>query len=43
MEKILDDGLYPMSVMLQMLGYPAYELEGYRQHIANIDSLVDKL
>lgn len=43
MEKILDDGLYPMSVMLQMLGYPAYDLEGYRQHIANIDSLVDKL
>ena len=43
MEKILDDGLYPMSVMLQMLGYPAYDLERYRQHIANIDSLVDKL
>ena len=43
MEKILDDGLYPVPVMLQILGYSAYDLAGYRQRIESIDNLVDKL
>ena len=29
--------------MLQILGYPDYDLEEYRLHVAAIDSLVDKL
>ena len=43
MEETLDNGLYPVPVMLQIMGYPAYDLEEYRLHIAAIDSLVDKL
>lgn len=43
MEETLDNGLYPVPVMLQILGYPDYDLEEYRLHIATIDSLVDKL
>lgn len=43
MEETLDNGLYPVPVMMQILGYPDYDLEEYRLHIATIDSLVDKL
>ena len=43
MEETLDNGLYPVTVMLQILGYPDYDLEEYRLHVAAIDSLVDKL
>ena len=32
MEETLDNGLYPVTVMLQILGYPDYDLEEYRLH-----------
>lgn len=38
-----EKSLHPVPVMMQILGYPDYDLEEYRLHIATIDSLVDKL
>lgn len=43
MEETLDNGLYPVPIMMQILGYPAYDLKEYKHRIETIDNLVDKL